>query len=151
MKEKGAEENSSLDGIEAYKDICAEIELLKIRAEDQEAGLRYAMRKMHNNGLPWSAGQPVVVPLDKALAEYDEAVAGLQETVERLRSKENARQRMEATIGKIAQLDKAVAYQRDALGLPLAVIAERTGYTLGYIKNVSSRIPRRRKRGREKR
>ena len=137
-----------LTGIAAYQDICSEIELLKLRAADQERALKYARRKMHNNGLPWSAGQPVVVPLDKALKEYDTALTALQETLEELRAKESTRQQMEAVIGQIQGLEKAVEYQRDALGLPLAVIAERLGYSEIYIKKISSRIPRRNKRKR---
>lgn len=136
-----------LNGIAAYQDICAEIELLKLRAEDQEKSLKYARRKM-SSSLPWSDGQPVVVPLDKALKEYDTALIGLQQTLIALRDKEYIRQRMEAAIGQIQGLDKAVEYQRDALGLPLKVIAERLGYSEGHIKNVSSRIPRRRPRRR---
>lgn len=137
-----------LTGITVYQDVCAEIELLKLRAEDQERSLRYARRKMHNNGLPWSAGQPVVVPLDKALAEYDEALTGLQETLALLRAKEQTRQQMEAVIERIEGLETAVEYQRDALGLPLKVIAERLGYSEQYIRRVSSHIPRRNKRKR---
>ncbi|MGO4345523.1 hypothetical protein AB4Z45_08530 [Paenibacillus sp. MCAF9] len=140
---------NQVTGITAYQDVCAEIELLKMRAEDQERALKYARRKMHNSGLPWSAGQPVVVPLDKALQEYDEALTTLQETLEMLRAKENTRQRMEIAIGQIKGLDKAVEYQRDALGLPLKVIAERLGYSERHIKRISSRIPRRSKRTRK--
>lgn len=140
---------TDLTGIAAYQDICAEIELLKLRAEDQEKSLKYARRKM-SSGLPWSDGQPVVVPLDKALKEYDTALIGLQQTLIALRDKEYIRQRMEAAIGQIQGLDKAVEYQRDALGLPLKVIAERLGYSERHIKRISSGIPRRRKRIRER-
>jgi len=139
-----------MTGVEAYQDICAEIELLKLRAEDQERALKYARRKMHNNGLPWSDGSPVVVPLDKALEEYDKALVALQETLQQLKEKEHTRQQMEAAIGQIKGLDLAVEYQRDALGLPLKVIAERLGYSEQYIRRVSSRIPRRGKRVRKR-
>ncbi|MGX4583351.1 hypothetical protein [Paenibacillus chitinolyticus] len=136
---------TDMAGIQAYRDICAEIELLKMRAEDQERSLLYARRKMHSD-LPWSAGQPVIVPLDKALEEYDKALSGLQETLKTLQAKEMFRQRMEAVIGQIQGLETAVAYQRDALGLPLKVIAERLGYSERHIKRISSRIPRKRPR-----
>ena len=135
---------TELTGITAYKDICIEIEILKLRAEDQERSLKYARRMMHNNGFR-SDGGVVVMPLDKALGMYDEALTGLQVVLEELRCKEQTRQLMEAKIGEIEGLEMAVEYQRDALGLPLAVIADRLGYSLGHIKNVSSRIPRRRK------
>lgn len=140
----------TLAGIAAYQDICAEIELLKLRAEDQERSLKYARRMMHNR-LPYVDGKPIIVPLDKSLEAYDAALDGLQETLRQLKEKEATRQQMESAISKITGLEKAVEYQRDALGLPLSVIAERTGYSLGHIKNVSSRIPRRRKRQRHKR
>jgi len=138
---------SELSGIAAYQDVCAEIEILKLRAADQERSLKYARRMMHNTGFR-SEGNVIVMPLDKALGMYDEALAGLQETTEALREKEYTRQQMEATIGQMQGLEKAVEYQRDALGLPLAVIAERLGYSYDHIKRISSRIPRRRNRER---
>lgn len=140
---------TDITGIKAYRDVCAEIELLKLRAADQEGALKYARRKMHG-GLPWSDGQPVIVPLDKALQEYDVALSALQETLEALREKEQTRQRMEAVIGQIEGLETAVAYQRDALGLPLKVIAERLGYSYDHIKRISSRLPRRKGRNRDR-
>lgn len=142
-------QTNDLAGIAAYQDICAEIELLKLRAEDQEKSLKYARRKM-SRSLPWSDGQPVVVPLDKALIEYDTALTGLQQTLIALRDKEYIRQRMEAAIGQIQGLNKAVEYHRDALGLPLKVIAERLGYSHDHIKRVSSKLPRRQKRIRKR-
>lgn len=133
-----------LSGITAYQDICAEIEILKLRAEDQERSLKYARRKMLNR-LPYVDGKPIVVPLDKALEEYDSALVQLQETLATLKELERTRQQMESYIGQIRSLDKAVEYQRDALGLPLKVIAERLGYSEQHIRRVSSRIPRKRK------
>lgn len=139
-------EQKELNGITAYQDICAEIELLKLRAEDQERSLKYARRKMSNHGLPYVDGKPIVVPLDRALEEYDTALILLQETLAALREKERTRQKMEAAIHQIHGLDRKVEYYRDALGLPLKVIAERLGYSEIYIKRISSRIPRKRKR-----
>jgi len=68
---------------------------------------------------------------------------GLQSTLKTLKDKENVRQRMEVAIGQISGLEKAVEYHRDALGLPLKIIAERLGYSERHIKRISSRIPRR--------
>jgi DNA-directed RNA polymerase specialized sigma24 family protein len=143
------ETDDALAGITAYRDVCDEIDLLKLRAEDQERGLKYASKKIHNR-LPGAGGAPVIVPLEKALLEYDEALMGLKSTLEQIRMKETTRRKMEEVIGNIEGLEKALAYQRDALGLPLAVIADRLGYSLGHIKNISSRIPRRRRRTRER-
>lgn len=139
------EEN--LSGIAAYIDICTEIEILTLRAEDQERGLMYARRKMHNR-LPKVNGSPIIVPLDLALKEYDEALAGLQDTINALQQKEKTRKKMEAAIGNIKGLEQAVEYHRDALELPLGVIAEKLGYSLAHIKRISSRMPRRMKRER---
>jgi len=134
--------NNEVSGITAYQDICSEIELLKLRAEDQEISLKYARSKMDNSTL-WSNGKAVVVPLDKVLKEYDNALTGLQSTLKTLKDKENVRERMEVAIGQISGLEKAVEYHRDALGLPLKIIAERLGYSERHIKRISSRIPRR--------
>lgn len=140
---------NDLVGIAAYRDVCAEIELLKLRAEDQERSLKYARRMMHNTGFR-SEGHVVVMPLDKAMRMYDDALVGLQETLQHMREKEATRRQMESVIGQIEGLDTAVAYQRDALGLPLKVIAERLGYSYDHVKRISSRIPRRVKRMRKR-
>jgi len=138
-------EQKELSGITAYQDICAEIEILKLRAEDQERNLKYARRKMSNSGLPYVDGKPIVVPLDKALEEYDTALVQLQETLAALKEKEQIRKQIEATIKQLKGLETKVEYYRDALGLPLKVIADRLGYSEIYIKRISSRIPRKRK------
>lgn len=143
------ETDDALAGITAYRDLCNEIALLMLRADDQERSLTYASMKIHNR-LPKAGGAPVIVPLDKALAEYNEAITNLGVTLERIREKEEIRKQMETTIGQIEGLEKAVAYHRDALGLPLGVIAQRLNYSEVYIKKISSRIPRRNKRIRQR-
>lgn len=143
------ETDDALAGITAYRDICEEIDLLMLRAEDQERSLSYASKKIHNR-LPKAGGAPVIVPLDKALAEYDEVMANLGLTLEQVRVKEEIRKQMELKIGNIKGIEKKVAYLRDALGLPLAVIAKRLNYSEIYIKKISSRIPRRNKRIRQR-
>lgn len=143
------ETDDALAGITAYRDICDEIDLLMLRAEDQERSLSYASQKIHSR-LPKAGGAPVIVPLDKALIEYDEALKNLKATLERIQAKEEIRKQMELKIGDIKGIEKAVAYLRDALGLPLAVIAKRLNYSEIYIKKISSRIPRRNKRIRQR-
>ncbi len=136
------EQTAMLSGITAYKDLCAEIDILRLRAEDQEVSLKYARRKMDNNGLPWSNGKPVIVSLDKALEEYDEVLVALQQTLDVLESKEDVKEQMEEAIQSIEGVEMAVAYYRDALGMPLREIADRLGYSEVHIKRISAKLNR---------
>ena len=83
---------------------------------------------------------PVHVPLDKALKQYDEVVAKIREASVELERKKGVRAQIEAKIRGLEGIEHQVAYKRDIEGKTLAQIAEETGYSYGYIMNVSSRI-----------
>lgn len=122
-----------------YYDLTKEIEILELRLMDLENELQ-AARKLCFTGMLPSDPQPVHVPLDVALGQYDDVVAKIRETSERLAEKKLVRQKMESAMRDFKGIEYQVAYLRDIKGLPLYKIAEELGYSYDWIRKVSSRI-----------
>ena len=125
--------------VKIYYDLTREIEVYEMRLQDLESELRAARKLIHTGMLP-SDPQPVHVPLDKALADYDAVVAKIREVSEWLAEKKERRRQIEASIRGFEGIEYQVAYLRDIERMPLQAIAKRLGYSHDHIKRISSRI-----------
>lgn len=129
--------------VSMYYDITKEIEIYELRLMDLESELKAARKLMFDGKLP-SEPLPVHVPLDKAVEGYDVVVSKIRETADRLAEKKMVRQRIEDNIRDFKGIEHQVAYMRDILGMPLVSIAMELGYSIDWIKRISSRIKRQR-------
>ncbi len=128
-----------MDFVRTYYDISKEIEILELRLMDLEDELKAARKLCFDGTLP-SEPNPVHVPLDKALEQYDAVVAKIRETSDRLAQKKLIRAKIEANIRDFQGIEYQVAYMRDIQGKPLYQIADELGYSYDWIRKLSSRI-----------
>jgi hypothetical protein len=118
--------------LKMYRDLCDEISCLYLRIEQLEIERKYY----------WKMGTKPVkapMPLDRALDQIYKIDDALRPLYRILDDKEFVKMRIEKTLGESNSVEHQVAYWR-LRGLPLAIIAEKLGYSLGYVKNISSRV-----------
>lgn len=134
-----------------YHDLCGEIDCLYLRIHQLEIERKYYW-KMGTN--PVKAPMPLNRALDK-IYKIDDVLQPLYKILD---DKEYVKSQIERRISESDSVDYQVAYWR-LQGLSLIEIAEKLGYSLGYIRNISSRAKSRmvydrkiriRRRGRKK-
>lgn len=108
---------------------------------DLEHQLKAARALCFSGQLP-SDPLPVHVPLDKALAMYDDIVARIRDVSAEKERREATKRQIDRLLRQFEGLEMKVAYMRDIERKPLLQIADEIGYSLDWIKKISSRIKR---------
>lgn len=118
--------------LKMYRDLCDEINCLHLRIDQLEIERKYY----------WKMGTAPVkapIPLNRALDKIYWIDDILRPLYKILDDKEYVKSQMEEKIGDSDSVDHQVAYLR-LRGLSLIEIAEKLGYSVGYVKNISSRV-----------
>lgn len=132
----------SIDWRTSYFDLCKEIEILDLRADDLEKEARVCLRTVWTGEPPSDHGTYVHLPLDTALRRYDAVMGKLCDVQEVLRNKRVVKAQIEQRLGEFEGLEYRVAYMRDIQDKPLDAIAEELGYSFNWIAKISSRVKR---------
>lgn len=139
----------SIDWRQSYFDLCKEIEILDLRADDLEKEARVCLRTVWTGEPPSDRSTYVHVPLDTALRRYEDVLTQLCEVQEVLRNKRQAKEQIEKRMSEFEGLEYKVAFMRDIQRKPLNEIAEELGYSLSWIMKMSMKV-KRLKEGRNK-
>lgn len=131
-----------IDWRTSYFDLCKEIEILDLRADDLEKEARVALRTVWTGEPPRDHSTYVHMPLDKALGHYESVMAKLCDVQEVVRNKRVTKAQIEKRLGEFEGLEYRVAYKRDIEGKPLDVIADELGYSFLWIRKVSMKVKR---------
>lgn len=123
-----------------YHDLCTEIEILELRASDLEFQLKLAKNTILRGGKLPSDGHICIIPLDKAVERYDDVKDELLRVVAVLEHKKQTKQKIEERMKGFEGIEYQVAYMRDILVKPLSEIADELGYSLPWVKKISSRV-----------
>jgi hypothetical protein len=138
--------------ITSYHDLCKEIEIMEIRAEELESQMKRILQKMHNSpsmrmvasysGMP-GAGT-VVIQMERLHNDLQPILEELEDIYDVLQLKVTYKARMEAKMGEFEGIEHIVAVKRDIERKPLYQIAEEMGYSYGWIRKISHKTPRHR-------
>lgn len=139
-----------IDWRTSYTDLCKEIEILDLRADELEKEARVCLRTVWTGEPPSDRSTYVHIPLDKALKRYEEVMQKLCDVQEVLRNKRIVKAQIEQRISEFDGLEYKVAYLRDIQGKPLDEIADKLGYSYAWIRKISYRIPRMKEQRRNK-
>ena len=132
----------SIDWRTSYHDLCKEIEVLDLRADDLEKEARVCLRTVWTGEPPSDHSNYVHMPLDKALRNYEEVMERLCRVQEILRNKRIVKAQIESRLNEFEGLEHKVAKMRDIDGLQLDEIADKLGYSYTWIRKISFRVPR---------
>lgn len=149
---------SNFDGIETYKDLCKEIDILTIRKEELTQELAVLNRRIMSAGprtklVASYTGMPGGGSSDKQWEVYGAAQVykavreSLDDVSEILTVKLHAKKRIESTMEQFECLEYKVAYMRDIERMPIAKIASKLGYSYDWIAKISSKVKRMRQAG----
>lgn len=136
------------EGIQIYKDLCGEINILDERISDLERELRHLFKLMSVNEpkmpgaidytLDRVTNSRYVPSLDDLIPRVNEINKMLERLYEVSKAKERTKSKIEKTLSEFEGLEYKVAYMRTQ-GKSLKVIAVELGYSYDYIREVSSR------------
>lgn len=115
-----------------------ELDMLKLREQDLEKIATIAQKQCFNS----KVDRNTYIPLDKALYNYDEAMEKLDLVRQEITRKEGVKQSMEQCMGHAGTLEHQVAFKRDVERLKLYEIANQTGYSYEYIRQISRKVKR---------
>jgi hypothetical protein len=79
-------------------------------------------------------------PFDVLLSRYEKVCARLEIEKSILKQKLEIRNKIFKNINRLKGLEYKVAYKKIVEGKDLSRIADELGYSVGYIKNISSKI-----------
>jgi|SRR5690606_5089312 len=119
-----------------YHDLCKEIDILETRIRDLEAEYKILYRECFKS----------TIPLDRLLERMRKICDQVEIYVTILEAKEKARAEIEKHLSEFERLDGKVAYLRDVEGMTLPEIAAHLGYSYSWIKKISMRTRRNRKK-----
>lgn len=122
---------------ETYSDILATIEVIKAEIEALQLDLDYWVGKNSNHPL-WSQGASKY-GLDVASDRADFLYERMSKLEERLKAYEEIEQEIRENIEKLQGLEYKIAKLRFIDGLTYQEIADKLGYSYGYIRNVVSK------------
>jgi hypothetical protein len=119
--------------IESYKDLLTEIELLEYLQKDLDRQIKHAHHVVWSGKLP-SQPSPAYIGLDKAMARYDSLAERLERVEEELKEKRTLKAKFDEKFKGLEGIEYIVSFK---------VIAVETGYTEGWIRQVSMKANRR--------
>lgn len=131
-----------IDWRTSYHDLCKEIEILDLRADDLEKEARVCLKTVWTGEPPSDRSTYVHVPLNTALTQYESVMTKLCEVQEVIRNKRVTKAQIEQRLGEFDGLEYRVAKMRDIDGKALDIIADELGYSYNWIMKVSSRVKR---------
>lgn len=133
-----------------YTDLTKEIEVLEIRRDELMGELRIIERKMtagpktklvaSYSGMPGGSGADT--PLPQMWHMVNDIQSTIEDIVDILDLKYEAKKRMESVMGEMQSLERRVAYMRDIERKTTAQIAEQLNYSHGWIMKVSAKLKR---------
>lgn len=149
---------SNFDGIETYKDLCKEIDILTIRKDELSDELAILNRRIMSagprtklvasyTGIPGSGSSETQWEVYGAAQVYKAVLESLEDVSAILVVKLNAKKLIESTMEQFECLEYKVAYMRDIERMPIAKIATQLGYSYDWIAKVSSKVRRMRQAG----
>lgn len=149
---------SNFDGIETYKDLCKEIDILTIRRDELRQELTILNRRIMSagprtklvasyTGMPGGGSSDEQWEVYGAAQVYRAVKESLDDVNEILTLKLDAKRRIESTMEQFECLEYKVAYKRDIERMPIAKIASELGYSYDWIAKISSRVKRMRQAG----
>lgn len=137
-----------MEGVQTYKDLCGEIDILEMRIADLERELRNLFKLMNANEpkMPGAidytqdkvTNSRYAPSLDELVPRINEINAVLDGLYQNLKAKNLTKSGIEKTLDEFEGLEYKVAYMRTQ-GKSLKVIAVELGYSYDYIREVSSR------------
>ncbi|MER2107445.1 MAG: sigma factor-like helix-turn-helix DNA-binding protein [Solibacillus sp.] len=122
---------------ETYKDIVATIEVIKAEIEALQLDLDYWVGK-HSSHPLWSQGA-TKYGLDVASDRADFLYERMGKLEDRLKAYEEIEQEISENIEKLQGLEYRIAKLRFIEGLSYQEIADKLGYSYGYIRRVVSK------------
>lgn len=135
-----------------YNDLCKEIEILEIRADEIKGQMSRVKGHMQRTYQPASklvanySGMPgsgfAMMPFEQICSNLLMLEQELDDINDVLTLKREARRRMESKMDDIVNLTDRVMIMRDVQRKPLKVIADELGYSYDWIKRLSSRAGR---------
>lgn len=142
---------SNFDWDRTYNDLCNEIEILEIRRHELEGELRIIQRRLFANGprtklvasysgMP--GGNSDDTPLNLIWPMVQSVQALMDDVIDILSLKREAKRRMEEKMSKFDTLEYRVAYMRDVERKTIAAIATELQYSYDWIARISSRLKR---------
>ena len=148
-KRISAEGGKGMQVINTYKDLLTEIEIHKIIIENAENEKKQLIKLLHNNsprdikgisysGMPGSGKNYISIDRIIDSIEKCENLIYIESNI--LEGLEKAKLEIENRIEKFEGLHYKVAYLRDIEGMKLQEIADRLGYSLDRIKQISVEI-----------
>lgn len=136
--------------ITSYHDLCKEIELLELRAEEMECQSKRIQQKMHNcpsvrlvasyEGMP-SVGM-AVIQMEKLYNDLQPILEELEDIYDILELKVTYKSRMESTMSQFEGIEYIVAVKRDIERKPLYQIAKEMDYSYDWIRRISAKVKR---------
>lgn len=138
--------------ITTYHDLCKEIEVLELRAEEIELQVKRIHSKMSPGpstrmvasyeGMP-GAGM-AVYSFTNLYDDLHTITSELDEVYDILALKCEYKLRMEAKMSEFEGIENKVAYERDIQRKPLFQIAKEMDYSYDWIRKISQRVKRQR-------
>lgn len=134
----------------SYHNLCTEIDILEIRAEELEREVKRIQKKMspsptirlvaNYDGMPHAGLAPIQFPklYDQLQTIYEE----LHDIYDTLELKCEYKVRMESKMGELEGIEYQVAYERDVNRKPLSQIAKEMQYSYDWIRKISARVKR---------
>jgi DNA repair exonuclease SbcCD ATPase subunit len=145
----------TIDWRQSYNDLCNEIEILDIRAQEINDEMRYIRRMMQQfgpqtklvasyEGMP--GGETKVTTFDKieqVCTNIHHLETQLEEINDILSLKREARERMEERMGQFEGLEHQVYVMHVIQRKPLNNIAADLGYSYEWIRKISMKVKNR--------
>ncbi len=149
---------NNLDGLNAYDDLCKEIDILTIRRDELSSELSVINRLISSagpktklvasyTGMPGAGGSNDLWEVFNVAQSHKEVNSKLEYVSTMLDIKLKAKKDIEDMMEKVACLEYKVAYLRDIERMPIAKIATKLGYSYDWIAKVSSKLKRLRQAG----
>lgn len=142
---------SNFDWDRTYNDLCNEIEILDIRKNELELELKIIQRRIFAggprtklvasySGMP--SGNSDDTPLNQLWPMAQTIQATIDDVIDILSLKREAKKRMEDRMSKFDTLEYRVAYMRDVERKTIAAIATELQYSYDWIARISSKLKR---------
>lgn len=118
--------------IENYADLIRKINIIKVQIEMFEVEMDYWL----GENIPFESKGTVKFGIDTSVNQMDRIVSKLEELKYMLEFYESVKKDMDTYINKLEGLQYKIAYLRFVENMTYKEIAEKLGYSYGYIRNV---------------
>lgn len=138
-----------MDCIKKYNDLLIEIDNQEYIVDGLEREKRYLEKMIFESGPKditainydhGPTGSMDYTPFDVLLSRYEKVCTRLEIEKSVLKQKLEIRNKILKNIKRLKGLEYKVAYKKIVEGKDLSRIADELGYSIGYIKNISSKI-----------